>query len=220
MNKGEIKKLIGRSNPVIFEIGCADGIDTKEFLDEFGSDLIIHCFEPDPRNVKVFTDGGYRPINPDFNYPVEGKNLHFNKCAVGDIDGKMRMYQTNTIYSSSLKKPNDNLFSTWKDIEIQDEIEVDCIKLDTYTRKENIELIDFIWADVQGAEDYLINGGKETFEKKTRYFYTEYAKSSSQSYYDNSPNLERILDLLGKNWVLVKDFGSDVLFKNNIHDSN
>lgn len=214
MNKKEISNIINNLSPVIFEIGCADGIDTNEFILEFGRDLSIHCFEPDPRNAKVFKEGGYRPINPDLSGPIEGTNLIFNECALGNIDGKIKMYQTNTIYSSSLKKPTDNLFSTWNDINIQGEIEVNCLMLDTYVKEKKIDFIDFIWADVQGAEDYLIEGGLETFSKKVKYFYTEYAKNEQNSYYEKSPDLDRILSLLGNNWILLNDFGSDVLFKN------
>jgi FkbM family methyltransferase len=220
MNKKDIKKIIGKNNPVIFEIGCADGIDTQEFIDEFGQEIVLHCFEPDPRNASVFTSGGYRPINPNFDLPVSGGTIFFNQCAIGSMDGKMKMYQTNTIYSSSLKKPTDNLFQTWNDIKIQDEIEIDCIKLDTYSSDNDISIIDFIWADVQGAEDYLIEGGRKTLNEKTRYFYTEYAKDKNNSYYNESPDLERILSLLGENWILLQDFGTDALFKNTKHDNN
>jgi len=215
MKKIEIKDLIGTSNPIIFEIGCADGIDTHEFLKEFGNELNIHCFEPDPRNAKVFKEGGFRANQTDLTGPILGNNLVFNEFALGEIDGKINMYQTNTIYSSSLKKPTENLFNTWKYINIQDEIEVKCMKLDTYVYEKNIGCIDFIWADVQGAEDYLIKGGNETFSKKVKYFYTEYAKNENNSYYEESPDLGKILYLLGNNWTLVNDYGTDALFKNN-----
>ena len=75
MNKRDIKKIIGKNNPIIFEIGCADGIDTQEFIDEFGQEIVLHCFEPDPRNASVFTSGGYRPINPNFDLPVSGGTI-------------------------------------------------------------------------------------------------------------------------------------------------
>ena len=32
MNKQQIKQLINKENPTIFEIGCADGRDTQEFI--------------------------------------------------------------------------------------------------------------------------------------------------------------------------------------------
>jgi hypothetical protein len=61
----------------------------------------------------------------------------------------------------------------------------------------------------------MIKGGINTFRNKVRYLYTEYAKNESNSYYEGTPYLSDILSLLGENWVLLADFGSDVLLKNN-----
>ena len=72
-------------------------------------------------------------------------------------------------------------------------------------------MIDFIWADVQGAEDFLIEGGKNTFKNKVRFFYTEYSK---KLLYENSLNKEEILNLLGDSWEIIQDFNTDVLLKN------
>ncbi len=51
MNKQDIYNLINKKNPTIFEIGCADGKDTIEFINTFG-DLNIFCFEPEPKNFE------------------------------------------------------------------------------------------------------------------------------------------------------------------------
>lgn len=77
-------------------------------------------------------------------------------------------------------------------------------------------------ADVQGAEDYLILGGKKTFFDKVRYFYTEYAKNENSKYYENSPLKEDIKNLLDDHWEIIGDNGSDILLVNKkmIHDSH
>jgi len=211
MNKQIIKNLIQNLNPIIFEIGCADGIDTKEFLEIFGDGLKIYCFEPDTRNIEVFTKGGFRPIMPEFTSPINSKNVVFEPKAVGNVNGVVEFNQSSTIYSSSLKAPTENLFRTWSEISFNTILEVESVTLDRYVEQNKIELIDFIWADVQGAEDLLIEGGKNTFETKVKYFYTEYA---NVKYYNNSPTKEEILSLLGPNWVIYQDFGTDVLLKN------
>jgi FkbM family methyltransferase len=215
MLKSEIKNLIKKSNPVIFEIGCADGIDTQEFIEEFGPDITLHCFEPDPRNIGVFLNGGERVCKPHFTGPVLGNNIFLNQKAVGNEDGKIVFYQTTTIYSSSLKEPNENLKKTWPEIDLKDKLEIDCIKLDTYVDENKIEMIDFIWADVQGAEDLMKMGGKETFKNRVKYLYTEYSKDESNSFYRGTPFLNDILSLLGEGWSLERDFGPDVLLRNN-----
>jgi FkbM family methyltransferase len=213
MNKYEIKKLINKENPIIFEIGCADGIDTIQFLEVFGENALFYCFEPDERNANVFVNGGFRPLNPSFVEPIIYNNIYFEKKALGRENGKIIFNQSSTIYSSSLKNPTDDMSKTWPYIKFENQIMVDCVTLDSYVSENKIELIDFIWADVQGAEDYLIEGGKNTFENKVRYFYTEYAGDAK--YYDDSPSKEDIKNMLGENWSIIADFGTDVLLKNN-----
>ena len=52
MDKRKIKELINKNTPTIFEIGCADGKDTQDFINTF-SDLEIYCFEPEPKNIEI-----------------------------------------------------------------------------------------------------------------------------------------------------------------------
>jgi len=69
--------------------------------------------------------------------------------------------------------------------------------------------VDFIWADVQGAEENLINGAKDTL-KNTRYFYTEY---SDEELYRGQINKSRILRMI-PGFSIVKDYGNNILLKN------
>ncbi len=212
MDKNQIKRLVNKSNPVIFEIGCADGIDTMEFLELFGESSTIYCFEPDDRNADVFQNGGFRPLRPDLKNGINNSNIIFEKKAIGDINGIVEFNQSSTIYSSSLKKPTDELFNEWPVIKFENTLKVECVTLDKYTEDNNIDIIDFIWADVQGAEDLMIIGGENTFKSKVRFLYTEC--SSGKEYYENSPNKNRINSLLGENWEIIQDFGTDVLLRN------
>jgi len=55
----QIKKLIGEKDKiVIFEIGCADGRDTRTFLNTFGDNLKHYTFDPDPVNIKALSEIG------------------------------------------------------------------------------------------------------------------------------------------------------------------
>ena len=210
MNKSEIKNLINKTNPVIFEIGCADGIDTKEFINTFGNNMIMYCFEPDNRNANVFVNGGHRPLDPNFTQGITNKNIIFENKAIGNVNNIIKFNQSSTIYSSSLKKPIEHLIE-YPYIKFDNTIEVECVTLDQYVEDKEIDLIDFIWADVQGAEDFLIEGGKNTFENKVRFFYTEYSK---KLLYENSLDKEGILNLLGDNWEIIQDFNTDILLRN------
>ena len=60
----KIKELVGnRDNLVIFEVGCADGTDTKHFLSQFGTNLKIYTFDPDPTNIKAMSAEGGKDVN-------------------------------------------------------------------------------------------------------------------------------------------------------------
>ena len=55
-----------------------------------------------------------------------------------------------------------------------------------------MDAVDFIWADVQGAEADLVLGGRETL-KRTRFFYTEY---SNRELYEGQADLGQLLAML------------------------
>jgi hypothetical protein len=85
---------------------------------------------------------------------------------------------------------------------------VQCRKLDDIESLQNT-FIDFIWADVQGAEDLVFSGAKNSLSR-TRYVYTEYG----DNLYEGQLNREQLIALFGSNWSVVHDFGGDILLKN------
>jgi hypothetical protein len=90
----------------------------------------------------------------------------------------------------------------------EEPIEVATVTLDTYTRPLP-GLIDFIWADVQGAEHLLIAGGRETLAR-TRHFFTEY---SDVELYQGQRSLEALLALL-PGWEITSRWEDDALLTN------
>ena len=203
MEKSQIRNLINSENPVIFEIGAANGIDTLEFINTFNDlDFKMYCFEPDLRNIKAFKE------------TVNDPRVTLYEMAIGDKNGKATFNQSNDIYnlSSSLKKPiMENMKTTWPLMEFDKTYEVDVMTLDKFLSDNNIDKVDFIWADVQGAEDLMILGGKNSLIDKVRYMYTEY---SNTEYYENELNLNQIIEIMGENWQVVQVFAADVLLKN------
>ena len=203
MRKEEIKNLINKDNPLIFEIGCADGKDTLDFINTFKK-LKIYCFEPEPKNIELVK----QTVHYDNHFLFEG--------VISNINGRVVFNRSRTdnptdlSYSGSIKKPKEHL-NEWPQIKFDEHITVKSIKLDTFCENNNIELIDFIWADVQGAEEDMIISGLNTFKNKVRYLYTEY---SNKEYYIGQLNLDGILNLLGEDWELVSVFEYDILLKN------
>jgi FkbM family methyltransferase len=179
------------------EIGAADGLDTLDFVETFSDTKFqIYCFEPDNRNIIEFKK----------RLPFE--NVHLFEGAIGSIDGlvdwytstKNKITQEELIYSSSLRAPSGDLYDVWpqfKDTFVKGKVK--SIKLDTFVKQNNINSIDFVWMDVQGAEDIIIGGGRKAFDGKIKYLYTEY---SNREIYQGEKNLDAILKLLPSYKVL------------------
>jgi 2-O-methyltransferase len=202
ISKKEIENLIGNEDVVIVEVGASTGTDTAEFLTTFKRGKVF-CFEPDPRALIKFES------------TINDVRCELYKLAlsdqIGEIDFNQSEGNSNKRYigSSSLKKPY-KVLDLWPEIKFTKVIKVQTITLDSWVKERKIGFIDFVWADVQGAEKELIIGGRETFFKKVKYFYTEF---SNNELYKDQPTLNEILDLL-PSYVVIKIFASNVLLKN------
>lgn len=140
---------------------------------------------------------------------------------MGNIDGEIDFYQSTGIApgwehygdwdkSGSIKQAKKHLIDLpW--CKFKQGRRIKCKKLDTWTQENNINFIDFVWADVQGAEEDLILGGLNTLQNKTKYFYTEFSNDES---YAGQINLETINKLL-QGFSQVRIIENNVLLINN-----
>ena len=94
LSQQEIKELIGEKDSItIFEIGCADGGDTKRFLNTFGSNLKIYTFDPEPINIKYVTTPGSLDAFGNSNDILISDDRHvFNPYAISGKDGVCLLY--------------------------------------------------------------------------------------------------------------------------------
>ena len=197
-----IKKYLNKDNPVIIEIGANIGQTTTFFLKSFPKAKIF-CFEPDPLVAARFRNN------------IKNKNVTLFEVAVGNKNGDVVFFQSSGTKpledrseSGSFKKPKYHLVKH-KDIVFKTRVIVPVVKLDDWVKDQNIQQVDLIWADVQGAEEDLILGAKKTL-KKTRFFYTEY---SNLEYYENQISLKEICTLLD-DFFIHRIFFYDVLMIN------
>ena len=102
----------------------------------------VYAFEGDDISFKVLSK------NVRLNR-VEGKIIPV-KALLSDKDGVSKIKMTGSGSSSTLAK---------------DGTEVESITLDSFVFKNNIEYIDFIKLDVEGAELDVLKGAKETIKK-------------------------------------------------------
>lgn len=149
----EIRKLLQKKNPVILDIGAHNGVNTSIFLNAFAQ-AQVYAFEPHPQVIA------------EFRQKIKDRRCKLFEVAISDNDGKAAFYLSRTVAgkrgrgdtSSSLKKPTGHM-QIYARIEFKEMINVKTNRLDTWVQENNIGNIDFIWADVQGAERELIRGG-------------------------------------------------------------
>ena len=95
------------------------------------------------------------------------KGVEYYPHALGEKNERKKLYNTEHPMCTSLYKPNEKLIRLYNNLELaylKDETETDTITLDTFVDKYNIDDIDFIKIDVQGAELDIFKGGKNVLK--------------------------------------------------------
>lgn len=211
----EIIQYIDNPEPIIIEIGAYRGDDTCNFVKFINGKII--AVEPDPRNIPHLKE-----------LQKNNKNLTIYENAIFDKNDEIMEFYLSELdvnsdqatFSNSLLKPKLHIQKHPR-ILFKHKCMVKTITLDTIYENNKLNIIDFIWADVQGAEKFLINGGINTL-KHTKYFYTEYCVSEL---YENSTKLQTIIEMLP--FMSIVDLpksnkcdnekdAEDILFKNNL----
>lgn len=199
----DIVALVGRDDATILEVGANRGTHTLEFLKAFPR-ATLHAFEPDARAI------GHWRRN------VTDPRARLYEMAVGRSDGTVSFYKSSGKedvdpagwdQSGSIRAPKTHL-TKWPKVRFEEVVEVPIVRLDSWIADKGIATVDFIWADVQGAEEDLILGAAETL-KRTRFFYTEY---SDDEWYEGQITLDGILALLPE-FEVVERLRHDVLLR-------
>ena len=171
LSKNQIHRLLGRDDPVVLELGCNDGMDSIEFLTEF-KHIELHCFEPDSRPSQRFRQR------------IQDPRCTLHEIAISDCDGDAILYRSggnpyddrgaDWDLSSSIRMPTGHL-ETFPWCTFEPSGRVTTRSLDSWLLDHpGISTIDFIWADLQGAEVDLLQGGQTALRERTRFLYTEY----------------------------------------------
>ena len=230
ISQEEIKSLIGDKDEItIFEIGCADGGDTKKFLNTFGDNLKIYTFDPEPINTEYMTTLGSKDAHGNNNdILVTDKRHKFFPYAMSGEDGTTTFHRSRNDcpegrdvgrYSGSIRKPVTMIESPkygkrWPGCLFDEEVEVKTRTIDSVCAENNVEHIDFIWMDTQGAERDVLSGANDMLPN-IDYIYTEYY---DEEMYENCAGLQEIKFLLPRfqlinTWTYGDADGGDALFK-------
>jgi FkbM family methyltransferase len=190
-------------NPVVLEIGAAEGEDTFRYVEALQAlkrPFRYIAFEPDERNIwhLMKLRGGM-----DHAFELVTK-------AVGDKSGLAPWKSSNHPYSGSVKEPMEHL-ALYPHITFGKRDSVGMVRLDDLM----LGKVDWIWCDVQGAEDLVLAGGQSTFAR-TRFFYTEYLECEA---YRGQIGRDEIHRRLPGSWKIAEDYrswekGGDCLFEN------
>jgi FkbM family methyltransferase len=211
VTEGLIRSCVGKSDPIVLEIGCNEGQTTLWFLEMFDNPT-IYCFEPDPRAIARFRERvGDRP------------NVTLLEMAVSDRTGTIDFYQSGGRrdnewlvkampegwdLSGSIRQPYRHL-AVYPLVTFDQQIEVPTATLDSVCEAHDIGPVDFIWLDVQGAELDVFRGAAQTLAR-TRLLYTEY---SNRELYRGQRGLRDMVKHL-KGFSLLARYPEDALLRN------
>jgi len=221
ISPADLRRLITRPEPTILDIGCNDGEQTWTFLELF-PEASVFCFEPDDRARARFHARWH-------DSPPAGPGVFLFPTAVGAVDGTTNFFPSQGLphplpkeeadrvaaklpngwdLSGSIRQPKLHLKDhPW--CEFGEPTPVPITRLDTWSTQHCTGTIDFIWADVQGAEIDLIEGGLETLAR-TKYFYTEW---SDRELYAGQVGLAKIWEML-PDFKIEMIYNEDVLLRN------
>jgi FkbM family methyltransferase len=122
---------------VVIDIGAHVGT----FIDMYPH-ATVHAFEPNPVNYDFLIDK-YK----------DNKNIHIVKAAVGNHDGKMKLFRYNDDEQNGLANTGQSsLLLDNKNINQEKFWEVNCVKLSTYLDMHNIGNVHILKIDTEGAE--------------------------------------------------------------------
>ena len=211
LDEPTLKRLVGRPDPVILEVGCNDGNDTKMFLELFPKGR-VHAFEPDPRPRERFmrTVRNSRAKLWDVAISATDGEAEFHMSSGDDLPpGSAPLPKgMQWDFSGSLRAPTKHK-SIFPWVKFEQRMQVRTMRLDTFATQQKLKRVDFLWIDAQGCEGDVIAGGPETL-KMTRYLFMECVVDQL---YDNQPDARMLLASLPDFEVLAR-FPDDMLLRN------
>ncbi len=208
LTAASVRRLLGKSDANILEIGANDGTDTVEFLKQFPNGR-LRCFECDARAIAAFRSRV--PVDPrvtlhDFALGAQDSVQDFYPS--GGLRPGKDWVGTDWNKSGSLLKPDQHsVYEPW--LKFGSPINVSVRPLDDVIG-DDPEIIDFAWVDVQGAEAQVLRGAAKTIAK-IRWWYCE---CMAAPFYHGQATINELLSLLP--WFVLHSHhqGSNYLFRN------
>ena len=199
----------------MLEFGACDGYHTNQFLQMLkasGKPFTLHSFEPERSNYKTCSIATREHASSFtlWNMAVgasEGMQPFYVSGGAKMVDGR----PVEHYYGSSSIRAPKMVTTEWPEMTFS-ETTTQVTTLDAFAAAHLGDgVIDFIWADIQGAEVDLIRGGAKAMER-VKYLYTEYCDAEL---YDGEVGRDALCAML-PGFEMVEDYGGDVLLKNRV----
>jgi len=215
-----LRQIIGVENPVIVEIGAHYGEDSMRFLETFENPT-IYCFEPDPRNIKVFKKHINHPniVLCEFALSnINGSAEFFQSYDPGGQNNVPEKYDWISFQDYKIEKLSNSGSSSLKrgyKKTLQESVEVETRRFDTWCEDNNVDFVDFVWIDVQGAERDVILGMGDAI-RSVKYIWMEYGEALYEDYMDRSDTINFMRERMFEEVPQLSNthFQGDILFIN------
>ena len=111
----------------------------------------VHAFEPVPRI--------YEALKKNVALLDDSSNVHINNCALGDAPGKVELHLFAGLPNghTSISTMGRTDFTT---------VESPIVTLDSYLEEKQIERVDFVKVDIEGAELMFFKGANKLFSQE------------------------------------------------------
>lgn len=175
----------------ILDIGSLNGIESVKFTEKLPN-CNVHTFEPNPEsynNILISAEG------------IDRIKVH--NVAASNFNGKSDFYITyDNMGGSSLLQPSI-IHKTGPTIT---KTEVDVIRLDEWSIKNDVKNIDILWMDVQGSELNIFKGIGEILNDVKAI----YVECSMIPYYTGAAHKDEVIEFLSEyNFELISETHHD-----------
>jgi FkbM family methyltransferase len=139
-----------------FDVGANIGVFTATMAAAVGPSGAVHAFEPLPANHRRLE----RTISLNGT-----EQVRVSASVVTDTDGRTQLFDYGAGYESWATLAPREIETGTRTVRPEAEIEVDAVTLDRYCDEHDIERIDVLKVDVEGAEERVLSGASGLFQR-------------------------------------------------------